>query len=98
MSVKIKKVKIEVKESLSKIFEQIDNENCYACDQWGYDFDDHNTINDWISYMTIYMGRAVNLKASKEEQRKNLKKVANLAVSAIESFDRNNGFPKRHYD
>ena len=26
---------------------------------WSYDFDDRNTINDWLAYINIYLGRAV---------------------------------------
>jgi len=83
---------------MNNIFEDLKKENCYSCERWGDDFDRYNTINDWVSYITQYAGKAVDFKLSKDEQRKYLIKVANLAISAIKSCDKNNGFPKRHYD
>jgi hypothetical protein len=38
------------------------------------------------------------MRISKEEQRNNMLKVAALAVAALETFDRNDGFAPRHYD
>lgn len=82
----------------SNIFNDILKEREYQNRKWGVSVDDKNTINDWTSFMVNYLGKAIAMANSKEEQRLYLIKVAALAVAALESFDRNNGFPNRHYD
>lgn len=67
-------------------------------DGWSYDFDDANTIADWGAYITDYLGRAINVGSNFSESRKNLVKVATLACAALEAWDRNKGFPPRHFD
>jgi hypothetical protein len=68
---------------------------------WSYEFDDANTPNDWAAFINIYLGRAVqtsNVGATAEaEFRKNMLKVATLAVAAVEAVDRGRTAP-RHYD
>lgn len=69
---------------------------------WDYGFDARNTRSDWITYIMVYLGKfATWRKAPPEEtslsaRRKQLLKVATLAIAAVESLDRNNGFPERH--
>ncbi len=69
---------------------------------WTYEFDDSNTANDWLAYINIYLGRAVQTSAAgvdhHEQFRDNMVKVATLACAAIEAVDRNSGLPPRHYD
>lgn len=84
--------------SRQEIFAQIETERAYQDGKWGTQFDDANTINDWGTYIGIYVAKATAMGVSKEEQRKQLLKVASLAVASLETFDRNNGFAPRHYD
>ncbi len=82
-----------------KILEEIKKEREYQDGKWGNTFDDKNTINDWGTYINIYLAKATDMAATKEDQRKNLLKVATLAVAALQTFDRNgNNFAQRHYD
>lgn len=78
-------------------FEDIKNELDYAVAKWGTEFDSKNTLNDWITYSIIYLGRAGNMNQDKGETRRQLVKAAGLVVSAIEWLDSGN-MPKRHYD
>lgn len=64
---------------------------------WSHEFDDHNTLSDWVAYITDYAGRAAN-SSNFSESRKNLVKAATLACAALEAWDRNKGFPPRHFD
>lgn len=55
-------------------------------------FDKANSRNDWVSYITAYAGRAAD-KCPRNERdkcdfRDVMKKVAALAVAAIESHDK----------
>lgn len=82
-----------------QIFADIEKERAYQDEKWGTQFDDRNTINDWAAYITLYLGeRATKMGRTPAEQREGLVKVATLAIAAIETFDRNQGFPPRHYD
>lgn len=80
------------------IFEEISLEREYQDQRWGELFDDKNTVNDWGSFVSLYLGRAVSMGATPAEQRKGMLKAASLCVAALETFDRNNGFASRHYD
>ncbi len=73
---------------------------------WSFEFDDKNTMSDWVSFINIYLGRAIDTAASAKPAaervaafRKNMVKVAALAVAAVEAVDRNGEkFAVRHYD
>lgn len=80
------------------LFRAIDGERGYQNHKWGTTFDDKNTVNDWTTYITQYAGDAARMDIPSQQRRTKLLKVATLAVAAIETFDRNNGFPSRHYD
>lgn len=80
---------------VKEIYEAIDTERAYAEEKWGTEFDEKNTLNDWGSYITIYLGNALKMGISKEEQRKQLIKTAGLVINAIYWLD---DMPKRHYD
>ncbi len=80
------------------ILEDILAERAYQDKVWSTAFDDKNTINDWVAYASIYMGQAASMKALPHEQRNGMLKAATLLVGAVQSFDRNQGFPPRHYD
>ena len=81
-----------------QIFSEIEKERDYQDEKWGTEFDKLNTINDWNTYINIYMGRACEMRRTLKEQRKLIIKVASLAVAALERFDENDGFFPRHYD
>lgn len=80
------------------VFAQIDRERTYQNTKWGTTFDDRNTVNDWVTYINQYAGDAARMNMDAVEVRTKLVKVASLAVAAIETCDRNAGFPPRHYD
>lgn len=55
------------------------------------DFDKGNSRNDWVAYISAYMGRAA-AKCTRNEKdgqdfRANMLKVAALAMAAIEAHD-----------
>jgi len=76
-----------------KIMNDIQAEREYQDRQWGgEDNDDDNTLNDWTNFLFRYTSNAIHAP-SEAEQRRQLIKVAALAVAAVESFDRNEGFP-----
>lgn len=83
---------------MSNVYEELKVERNYQDQKWGHDFDDKNTLNDWLTYINIYGAKAAAMDVSKEDQRKYMVKVAALAVAALETFDRNDGFAPRHYD
>lgn len=82
----------------SPVYSEIKAERDYQDQKWGHAFDDNNTVNDWMTYINIYGSKATTIGAPKEEQRKQMMKVAAIAVAACEAYDRNNGFTPRHYD
>lgn len=81
-----------------QVFTEIEKELKYS-DKWGKIFDDKNTPNDWIAYITKYAGQAVTLPWNSDTFRSQLIKTAGLCISAVEALDRNNNkLAKRHYD
>lgn len=55
------------------------------------EFDKQNTQNDWIAYITAYAGRAAENVArnyGEDGFRRNMIKVAALAVAAISAYDK----------
>jgi hypothetical protein len=102
-NISIKKGEILVGEESSirireDIFSEISGERDYQDSRWGIEFDDKNTINDWITYINRYMAKAGTFGASKEVQRTALLKAITIGVAALETFDRNEKFAPRHYD
>lgn len=84
--------------NLQTVLEEIRVERKYQDGEWGTEFDDNNTLNDWVTYIAIYTGRAAGMETLPEDQRVYMLKVAALAIAAIESFDRNGQFAPRHYE
>lgn len=82
----------------AKILCDILAERKYQDEMWGTRFDDNNTINDWVTHIVKYCGRATVFEADPENQREAMIKVAALAVAALETFDRNGRFAPRHYE
>jgi hypothetical protein len=79
------------------VLEDIDKERQYQEIKWGVEFDNKNTANDWSAYISRYNGNA-SFAVSPTEWRKQMIKVAALAVAAVEAYDRNGSLPDRHYD
>lgn len=82
----------------ASILIEIENERYYQDRRFGHEFDNRNTLNDWATYLGIYTAKATEMGKPSAKQREALVKVAAIAVAAIEAFDRNVGFPSRHYD
>lgn len=76
------------------ILDQISFEREYQNDKWGKEFDDKNTPNDWVAYITNYLGKAVTMPFNDTQFRINMRKVAALAVAALEQ----DKYAPRHYD
>jgi hypothetical protein len=81
------------------ILDQIRRERAYQDTRFGHEFDDKNTVNDWVAFITVYAARAVR-DADHDGlfAREAFIKVAALAVAACEAHDRNKDFPARHFD
>lgn len=80
------------------VYDEIQKERAYQDSRFGTEFDDKNTANDWASYIARYASNA-SFSNSYGEWRKQMIKVAAIAVAAVEAFDRNGGsLPPRHYD
>jgi len=77
---------------------EINSELEYSNKKWGTEFDNKNTSNDWVAYITHQVGKAVTLSLNRYEFEVRMKKVAGLAISAIEASRRNGGPAPRHYD
>ena len=82
----------------SGVLDEIRAEREYQNGEWGTEFDDKNTLNDWVTYIANYASQAAGMETPPEDQRKNMLKVATLAVAAVESFNRNGQFAPRHYE
>lgn len=85
------------------ILEAISKERKRQDRLWGSEFDDKNTPNDWVAYITNYVAAGAydgrHEKFTVEGFRANLLKAATVCVAAVETIDRNNGkLAKRHYD
>lgn len=77
---------------------EIDAERLRQHSMWGNSFDDHNTANDWATYIARYATDAAFGEPGCR-WREQMVKVAALAVAAIEAFERNGcSLPPRHYD
>jgi hypothetical protein len=76
------------------IYAAIEAERAYQDEKWGTDFDVANTPNDWVTYITKYLGQAVTMPWDGKRFREQMLKVAALAVAALEQED----YAPRHYD
>ena len=79
--------------SLQTIIADIENERQHQEDLWGVENDDNNTLEDWIRHITKYTYKAV-CADNAPEVRRCLIQIAALAAAAVESCDRNRGFPE----
>jgi len=76
------------------IFNNISEERNRQDAKWGSDFDNLNTPNDWIAYITQYAGKAVTIPWDAETFRSSILKVATICVAALER----DTYSPRHYD
>src|SRR5688572_26721811 len=83
--------------SLTQLAHEVILEVGRAREQWGADFDEKNTLNDWVTYIGIYTGKAAEMRAPKEDVEKNLRKAAGLVLSALYHAT-NDLLAPRHYD
>ena len=75
--------------------EELKTEREYSISRWEGEtdgsikaFDDAHTQNDWMSYLCQYATRS---RGKQEEWRKDLIKVANIALAAASAYDRKGG-------
>lgn len=76
------------------VFDEIDFERMAQDAQWGgAAHDDGHTATEWVALLTRHLGLAVDdgTGAADERLRKQLVRVAALAVAAIEAQDRRTG-------
>lgn len=76
---------------MEKVLQEIRDEREYQKKRYDQAFDDANTPNDWVSYITTYAGQAGTATRNDrtlENFRKMMVKVAALAVAAVEAADR----------
>lgn len=83
---------------LQKILGEVEAERAYQEKQWDSDFDAKNDLDNWLCNIMGYCVRAACIQASPAKQRRDMLKVAAIAVAACEAFDRNGNFPPRHYE
>lgn len=73
---------------MDKVLAEIVNERKFQDTIWGREFDNHNKLNDWVTYITHYAAKNYGPKVGVEVFRNNMIKVAALAVAAVEACDR----------
>lgn len=90
---------MNLNDARKEVFDRIDDEQVYATKLWGEKFDDQNTLNDWTTYINIYLARASTMEntGNAEEQVKALVKAANLAINAAAHVTSGRCTP-RHYE
>lgn len=76
------------------IFVDINGEREYQIAKWGNEFDAKNTPNDWVAYISKYLGQTVTMPFNEDVFRTQMLKVAALAVAALEQET----YAPRHYD
>ena len=85
------------------IFDEIDTERKRQDELWGHEFDNKNTPNDWVTFVTRYLSKAADDRAVKREDfekeyRLNMLKAATIVIAALETYDRQQGTVRRHYE
>lgn len=87
----------EVEDRIDQVLVGIALEVERAKQQWGEEFDRCNTLNDWATYVNIYLAAATRMGATFEEVETNLRKAAGLLINAIDMHKRE-GLAPRHYE
>ena len=83
--------------SRQEIFAEIEKERAYQDTQWGTEFDNKNTLNDWAMYVVQQLGKATQHELPKEERRVRFMKAITLGIAALER-DFDSEVAPRHYD
>ena len=89
-----------IKAFIAPEVDAIIDERIYSMSQWAVDdFDDCNTLNDWVTYICMYATESAKIvrKDDAGEIYSKLIKVANLALLAAERV-RSETIAPRHYD
>ncbi len=89
-----------VKASLEPEFAAVVEERIYSLGWWDdQDFDDKNTLNDWVTYICMYATESakIAIKGDPVQIYRKLIKSANLALLAAERV-RTGERGRRHYD
>lgn len=76
------------------IYSAIEEERDYQDQKWGNAFDHLNTPNDWVAYMTKYLGQAVTMPWDPVKFREQILKTITIGVAVLEQED----YAPRHYD
>lgn len=77
-----------------EIFQAVEAERAYQDSKWGPAFDDKNTPNDWVAYLTVYAGKAVTMPWDHTTFRAMIFKVMAICCAILERED----YAPRHYD
>lgn len=89
-----------VKAFLEPEFASVVEERMYSLTQWDItDFDDKNTLNDWVTYISMYATESAKMARRDDAHAiyDKLIKAANLALLAAERV-RSGTVAPRHYD
>lgn len=81
----------------NEIANEMASEQLRAEKQWDFDFDKKNTLNDWITYIVVYLGKAGSMRTPVKNRRPALIKAGGLLISALKAMDEEY-LPLRHYD
>ena len=82
-------------------FGSLVDEASYSAGKWSKEFDDKNTLNDWLAYIVMYASDAAKMGVSADESYKKLIKAANLcmlAATKVRGDTPHGGLSPRHYD
>ncbi len=84
---------------LSQDYNALKREQSYAHEKWGDEFDDRNTLNDWVTYSTMYATDAARMDRQDDQdwQYRMLIKSAGLLMAAATRV-RERRLTARHYD
>lgn len=80
-------------------YDALKREQDYAHDKWGDEFDDKNTLNDWLTYAAMYASDAARMDRQDDQdwQYRMLIKSAALLMAAATRV-REDRMAGRHYD
>lgn len=79
------------------IAQEILRESVRAAAMWPVSFDRNNTLNDWVTYIGIYTGKAASMGNTREDVIRGLRKAAGLCLSALYHAE-NDLLAPRHYE
>ena len=83
--------------AIDATFERVKTELIYADEKWGTEFDDKNTLSDWVAYTINYIGQATRMDATEEGKVVALRKAIGLLTNALVRIETQT-MAKRHFD